>query len=162
VTDGLLVGVAALVAVCVGAGVGCCEAVGRGVLVRVAEAVRVWVREAGGSSVWVALINGTSVGGMNLVAVALGVGGSAVGLPGDCQRQMRIAAPKQYNNREVSSATARIKASNFWLGVRRAYCSVALRNSVSPEWRLLALAVTDQESHRMLSAEMMASREARR
>ncbi len=133
VADGLLVGVGAAVAVWVGVSVGCCEGVGREVLVRVAEAVRVGTAVVDGAGVKVVLINGTSVGGTKRVAVALGVGEGTVGLAGDRQRQIKMAELRQYKNSEVSSTTARIDTSSFWGCVSCAYWSVAFRTSGSPE-----------------------------
>ncbi len=132
VADGLLVDVGTKMAVCVTVSVGCCVGVGLGVLVCVAEAVRVGASVGDGTRVCVALTNGTSVGETKRVAVELGVGGDAVGVAGDCQRQIRIAEVRQYSIREVSSATASTKASSFCLDVRRANWSVALRTLPLP------------------------------
>jgi hypothetical protein len=73
----------------------------------VADAVLVGVRVVDGMRVNVAVTSGTSVGGTNLVGVAVAVGiGTGCGA-WYCQRRIRLAKPRQY----IHSVLKSIKAS---------------------------------------------------
>jgi hypothetical protein len=74
----------------------------------------------------VAVISGTSVGGMNSVGVTVGVGGGSGVGELNRQRKIRLAKPRQYMHDVVKIATAINRYSNLWRWLRRSYLSKSL------------------------------------
>lgn len=131
VEEGLGVAVWVNVAVCVG------DDVGEG---SVADGTNGKVGVAVGTRVKVAVISGTNVGGMNSVGVAVWVvwgTGSAVR---DCQRQTKLAKPKQYMHKAVKITRASKSAKNLRSLSSCLYWSKSLLNRVSPH-SVLALSL---------------------